>query len=93
MRLRIGFIVLSFTLCLCSALIHIAIPGQVTATDKLKQGRHSLIVRPSGALSNNPSWKATPKLAQKAAPLSLVVPVYPTTDRAGSLSSVSSTVR
>jgi hypothetical protein len=90
MRLRIGFIVLSVTLCLCSALIHIAIPRQVTATDKLKQGRHSLIIRPSGAWAAPAALNAAPKVPQRVTAPSLVVPLYPARDRAGSLSSIAS---
>ena len=93
MRLRIGLIVLSLTACLCSALLHMAIPGQVNATDRLKQGRHSLIVRPSNPLCASPALNARPTATQRTTPPSLVVPLYSMKDRAGWLSSNASTAR
>jgi hypothetical protein len=93
MRLRVGLIVLCLTACFCSALLHMTIPGQVNATDRPKQGRHSLIVRPSSPLSASPALDARPTVTQRSTPPSLVVPLYSARDRAGSLPAVASTAR
>ena len=93
MRLRVGLIVLSLTAYLCSALLHITLPDQANAADSPKQGRHSLIVRPSSPLSASPALNARPTVTQRSTPPSLVVPLYSTRDRAGSLPSVASTAR
>lgn len=80
MRLRRCLVLISFTACFCSALPETAIPGQSDASDRLKQGRHSLITRPS-VLPHPKVARSEPRLNESSKPLSLVVRTRPAQER------------
>jgi hypothetical protein len=80
MRLRKALIAISLTACLYSTLLGMAIPRHLEASDRVKQGRHSLISRPS-ILPHPKIPRSEPRLSEGSKPLSLVTRVRPAAER------------
>lgn len=80
MHHRFTLVGLTLATCLCSTLFQFALAGPLNASDRMKQGRHSLIARPSIMPHSKPPRSET-QPAEVAKPLSLVVPIRPATDR------------
>ena len=80
MRPRFGFIALGLTTCLCSTLFQFAMAESLNANDRMKQGRHSLITRPS-IMPHPKAPRSEPQPTDVSKPLSLVAPIRPATDR------------
>jgi hypothetical protein len=83
MHPRFTLMTLTLATCLCSTLFQSVMAGPLNANDRIKQGRHSLIARPS-IMPIMPHPK-TPRSADQhpdvSKPLSLVAPIRPATDR------------
>jgi hypothetical protein len=71
MRLRKGLVAISLAACLGSALLEMAVPRKLDAHDRVKQGRHSLISRPS-ILPHPKDARSQPTFTKASKPLSLV---------------------
>ena len=80
MRLRTSLVLIGLSACFCSALLEAAIPGQVDASDRVKEGRHSLITRPS-VLPHPKAARSEPRLSESSKPLSLIAPSRPVPER------------
>jgi hypothetical protein len=71
MRLRKGLVAISLAACLGSALSEMARAGEMNARDGVKQGRHSLISRPS-ILPHPKDARSEAAFTNASKPLSLV---------------------
>lgn len=80
MHHRFTLVALTVSTCLCSSLFQFTMAGPLNANDRIKQGRHSLIARPS-IVPHSKAPRSDAQPAEVSRPLSLVAPIRPPTDR------------